>query len=448
MKKQKIINIKLSKLKLWSENPRDPLNLETNDFEIITRAINNEIKWNLPKLIREFGDHFDYSDIPIVIMKEGKYIVYDGNRRVALLKYLKDESKFNSKGFKLKHRFPQELIDTKEIPCNVCTIDIALKNIQRKHSNSGTWKELDREYFKYLHLNEEKSLFLKIEEETGLISRNPNLNQRFIREEVFTEKNLKQIGIGLNENNEIVSDYDDEFLKELFVNIDEAISSKDIYTRGPNRGKLLEPLVEKEPELETKIKSFDDSKSKTATPLKRVYNKDNHTKVDESDLTLKNKSGSEKENGKRNRTPINPDEDILFGGKLILKSGKVNDLYRAIEAIYISSKKSEVVLPIIGMSLRLILEVTARLYFEEKESEIKNKDQILSEFVKVARTEMSLQQTQVNYFSLTNDWLNKNVSLDGMLGKYAHGNIIVEKSNILAISKIVGQILVFYQGKQ
>src|SRR5690606_39231723 len=131
---------------------------------------------------------------------------------------------------------------------------------------------------------------------------NPNLNQRFIREEVLTEKNLKQIGIGLNENNEIVSDYDDEFVKELFINIDEAISSKDIYTRGSNRGKLLDPLINKNPELQTKIPPFGDSKVRTGKPLKQVYNRNNKVKVDGENLIRED--NFEKENSRKNRTPI------------------------------------------------------------------------------------------------------------------------------------------------
>jgi len=52
MKNQEIQKIKISELNLWSENPRDPLGSNIDDFEIISNAITkNENKWDLQKLM-------------------------------------------------------------------------------------------------------------------------------------------------------------------------------------------------------------------------------------------------------------------------------------------------------------------------------------------------------------------------------------------------------------
>ena len=88
------------------------------------------------------------------------------------------------------------------------------------------------------------------------------------------------------------------------------------------------------------------------------------------------------------------------------------------------------VLPIIGMSLRLITEVAARIYFDEIDPEKSKKDQLYNEFLKNAKKEMSINKGSVNYLSLTSDWLDGNNNLEGVLAKYAHGNIIVSKDGI------------------
>jgi len=36
------------------------------------------------------GSHYDFSELPTVVFKNNKYIIYDGNRRIAVLKYLQN----------------------------------------------------------------------------------------------------------------------------------------------------------------------------------------------------------------------------------------------------------------------------------------------------------------------------------------------------------------------
>ena len=84
---QEIKNIKIKDLVLWTENPRDPINSTAKDQDVVDRAVNDPLaKWELNKLAKEMGDYYDYSELPIVVYKNGKPIVYDGNRRVVLAK--------------------------------------------------------------------------------------------------------------------------------------------------------------------------------------------------------------------------------------------------------------------------------------------------------------------------------------------------------------------------
>ena len=104
MIKQEIKYIKVEHLNLWSENPRDPIDGNLSDFEIINRAINDDKDWNLQKLIIDMGSYYDLSELPTVVLKNGKFIVYDGNRRIAILKYLQNENKYIEQGIQLNYK--------------------------------------------------------------------------------------------------------------------------------------------------------------------------------------------------------------------------------------------------------------------------------------------------------------------------------------------------------
>jgi hypothetical protein len=91
MIEQKIQNIKISELNLWTENPREPIDINSTDFDIISRAVNDQKnKWDLQGLINKMGKFYDFSELPTIVEINKKYIVYDGNRRIAVLKYLQN----------------------------------------------------------------------------------------------------------------------------------------------------------------------------------------------------------------------------------------------------------------------------------------------------------------------------------------------------------------------
>jgi len=179
---QEIQILKLKDLVLWTENPRDPIDENATDQDIVDKALEDKYsKWSLPKLAKDMGDHYDFSELPTVVFHGEKPVVYDGNRRIIL--------------GKIKHGLVsvdgKEKIDIPEIPvaipCNVCAKGIALKNVYRKHSDSGSWHPLERDIFLHKFMGEKKSTFLIIEENTGLITAHPHLNQRFVKDEILRE---------------------------------------------------------------------------------------------------------------------------------------------------------------------------------------------------------------------------------------------------------------------
>jgi hypothetical protein len=422
MAKQEIKNIKVRELHLWSENPRDPIDTISSDFDIIKRAIDDNPKeWNLDRLVKEMGKYYDFSEIPTIVYINEKPVVFDGNRRVAILKYFQDRALFSSLTGKLPFGDgPKELRELVEIPCNVCDKDTALTNIERKHVNSGSWGTLQREYFLHQHRGQPKSIFLVLEEQSGLISAFPSLNQGFVKDEVLTEKNLKDIGFSIQDE-EIISNYNnEEQSREILEKISSLIENKDITTRK-SRGKLKQALIAKYPDSEEIIVAFNDKKPK------RV---------------IKYDFGGANDAIKR-RTPITKQEAILFGKKLGLKNGPVNDLYCGICAVYERFDGQEHILPIIAMSLRLLLDTAARAHFiEQGDDASAEEDDAYKNFLKEAKK--CLNKQKENSLTLNNEWLSNQRNLDAVLGKYAHGNITYKQGDILKDSIIIADILEYY----
>lgn len=77
---QQVEYIPLDDLVLWTENPRDPLDGDYTNDDVIRRATDgrNDKQWQLSKLSKEMGDRFDLSELPTVCrIDDGpKYRVY------------------------------------------------------------------------------------------------------------------------------------------------------------------------------------------------------------------------------------------------------------------------------------------------------------------------------------------------------------------------------------
>ena len=309
---QKIKTIEISKLHLWTENPRDPVDLNLSSDDIIKRAEDNvNNKWNLKKLVDKMGEYYDYSELPTVVYENGKYIVYDGNRRVAVLKCIQNPDKYSKFVGKLFPEIePETLRSQTSIPCNLCDKETALNNVERKHIDNSSWGQIERDYFSHYHRGRGKTLFLIIDEQTKLITNNKILNKRFVKEEILTEKNLKGIGIFV-ESGLLKSNYSEKQVVDIFTKIMNLIETKIISTRN-RRNELKKPLIENFKELKTIIDH--QYNYKTIFPIKFDGAK-----------FLKNFFAKKTHPTKR--------KDLIFGRDLILEQGSINDLYLAIDFI-------------------------------------------------------------------------------------------------------------------
>ncbi|MDE6113222.1 MAG: hypothetical protein K2G46_07450, partial [Bacteroidales bacterium] len=263
---QEIKNLKVEDLVLWTENPRDPISPDAKDQDVVNRALQNtDGTWDLHKLAKSMGENYDFSELPTVVFEMGKPVVYDGNRRIILAKIYHElvdtDVKFDS--------LPKVPL---EIPCNVCSKDMALKNVLRKHGESGSWKPLERDMFIAKYGLGEKSDFLIIDECTGVISGNKILNQGFVKKEIFNASALTQLGLKID-SGRLLSRHSKEELRQIFDDIIDKVGAKLITTRS-SRGKICEVLDTATSDL---IENNKDHGFRTAPMLYAMFKDDGET---------------------------------------------------------------------------------------------------------------------------------------------------------------------------
>jgi hypothetical protein len=333
---QEVLPLKLVDLVLWTENPRDSVDANATDQDIVNRALeDSRAKWGLHKLAREMGPYYDLSELPTVVMHGEKPVVYDGNRRVALGKIKKGIVQVAGLDPASLPDFPEEL------PCNVCAREVALKNVYRKHADSGSWLPLDRDIFVHKFMGGPKSLFMQLEESTGLISANSHLNQRFVKEEVLKEDTLARLGI-IMRHGQMLSRMGRAETLQVLGDLSNKVRDKLLSTRK-GRGQVLDVL---DPETRRVI---DESRTNP------------HQELSLRDPSEESAVAGPRRQNRRTRMA----QRVLFGGALYLRSGDVGNLYRDIVDLYNFYGKNKATLSgqfssLVRMSLRLIVECAAR----------------------------------------------------------------------------------------
>lgn len=406
---QQVRYIKLEQLVLWTENPRDPIDEKASNQDIVDKALaDKEFRWALPKLAKEMGTRYDLSELPTVVFHGKVPVVYDGNRRV-ILGFVKHSLVNVPAGI----TFP--VVDFPlEIPCNVCKKEVALENVLRKHGESGSWRPLERDIFLHKHMGQKKSAFLIIDEATGLISSNPSLDRGFVKDEILTEDNLKKMGFSIG-GQELRTSHADEDAQALLADVKHVVETKKVTTRK-QRGKLIQELS---PASQKIVKK----KSSVYHPL--------HLQM------ISQAQGAPRLSA---RTGKNRCE--IFGGKLSLKSGLTNDLYRDIVDLYgyfeaNKTRLSSTFPGLIRMSLRLIAELATQ------ECGQKCMDDYLNLNYDAAKASLNSDQKT----SLSNHSVDKNKIVQ-LLQTGAHkyqASTNIEQT--LAISLIVGAVLSVSLGK-
>ena len=194
---QYIKNIQINDLVFWKDNPRDKIPENLTDREIAYRAIHEKesSKWGLKRLFENMKakKRYDQSALPTVVYEHNIPIVYDGNKRVLIgkliHKYIEIENCPDFSNFD----FPQN------IPCNICDRQTALEYVYINNIQSRSLGQIERDIFAHKYLNKNQTLWMTLDNATHIISNNPKLNQRFVRDEVFQESTLRRMGFSDSE---------------------------------------------------------------------------------------------------------------------------------------------------------------------------------------------------------------------------------------------------------
>ena len=431
---QDVKTIPLSDLHLWTENPRDPITTELDDRDIIVRAISDDANtWELDKLLKSFGNTYHQNKLPVVVDVNGKYVVYDGNRRVAMLKCIQDDDLFAlaTGSFRLFDP-PEELFNLQALPCDVCDLDTALDIVEFDHRGADKWGMLQYEWFLNVHRGQPKGTLAIIEEAfPGSISQT-KLNEEYAESRLLTKSNLKKIGFDIKDEH-LVSIYDDDSARSVFEDLADA-REKGVTSHRKNAGDIVAALREINIEKYKHIQGYDPRKKTT-----------DHTENRENAISIPPISATVS----RRRKPLKRQKSQpLFNGVLCPKGDKSNQIYRALEDVYKlyckNPDSNSHLLPIIGMGQRLLLDTVAREYYIEQGNELAKKDAIYGTFLKtVGKPALSkqLDKGNLNALSIKPAWLDSEDNLEGILGKWAHGSMPVSIDSILETSYIVGDII-------
>jgi len=397
---QKIVELKISDLVLWTENPRDPIDANAKDQEIVDVAVADKSGlWKLSSLAFQMGGYYDYSEIPIVVFEDDKPIVYDGNRRVILAKL--------AKGLVSTSTVIKNLPSVPDlIPCNVCDKATAIKSVLRKHGSTGSWRPLERDKFIYKYQGGVKSDFIIIDESTGIISRHEKMNQGFVKNEVFSPSNLSKLGMRINDGR-LESRHEKDELNEILEDLCSKVE-RDFLSTRKSRGDVISVLDDKNKQL------IED-------------NKDNTFEV-AGYSSIESKSSEIQSKRRTKRTRVEPLQ--IFGKPLTLKGGDVNNLYRDICDLYSfyqmnKSHLSSSFTVLIRMSLRLLCETASgdkgipeyvRMYFNNAKK-ILSKDEktLLSNHNVKENSIVQLLQTGAHNYSASQN-LDQTIAISIILG--------------------------------
>ena len=447
--------IKISELSLWDENPRFPDKYFNQTEEELINFFLYKKNFKIQELAEAIVRDFSLPQLEKIIVLElqDQNIVIEGNRRLSVYKLLANpeltqDEKLRAFFIDLSNKI--SINDEFELECLITSEkEEALKYVDRKHNNGNFeigWGQAERDNFKARRGRASNKELFRIE--ISKIVKSLDLPEE-LKEQVLGKGYVTTFfriidskpaydlyGFSFQDGKLKIKDKD--FNEKLKVIVYEVLNkktlegSKDINTRTLN----------KNPEKEEYLKSVKKEHSKK---IDEIIEK--HT---QKDIFGKEKVNIPKISNKKKRnvkTPITKPNEIIFGRTLELKQGKVNNLYRAIVKIYEQNSKNEIdiVLPIIGMSLRLILDVAAREYYKENNSEKFDENAPYKSFLKLIKKQFKdkKQKGITNYLALS-DWLSSTYNFEGLLGKYAHGDIEFRQQDVLKNSLIIADILELY----
>ncbi|MEF2735762.1 MAG: hypothetical protein U0N15_00820 [Bifidobacterium choerinum] len=461
---QDVVKIPLSQLRLWTENPRDPLDGNMTNEQVIVHALKSdgEGRWSLRKLARQMGDHYDTSELPTVVRikggKDPQYQVYDGNRRVILA--LLQQDGFPEDG---GAQFELPLVPA-QLPCNVCDQATALEHVLRKHSNSGTWGTYERDLFMYRYMGADRSVLVRLQELTGAVTRWPELNKRYVKEDVLNDKHLQEMGLNPEYEDYGVST---EMLDELLEAVAAALHEGKIDTRHKRNDPvsvlprdLLDRIHEdrKNHPQGRKVEHAQKVGVKTnespAVVEEPSQPQGEHTKAQEVGLFPEQERevtmDGEGISKQRRTRQAGPKTFAIFGGVLSLKPGAVNNIYRTLEELWELNERgklrnSKSFVAVFRMGLRLLAETATA----DGMGEDSGLHEYVNNYAKEAKARLRQRADGQDIVTYLDSQAVNPTNMTRRLQSGAHGySSTNNRDQAIAISILLGQMLILSHGRE
>lgn len=437
-----------------------------------TTASGNKIL-NLARNIAING--LNASELLIVSPIEGTddYRVREGNRRVTAIKLSLDSSRIPAEFNKLAPQF-EKLADAMQahriIDCYVCDDEDEIHRLlELRHGGEqdgvGTVKWNSIQTARFSHEGNSQSarplaLIQHLKEDYGqneLWASAASVSITNLGRLISTKEIRQSLGIKANGNDARYYGGHDDLLLDILATVKQC-GVGPIYSKQ-DRIRLVEEAVRRiEPDqqnqqplpFEKNALSADASDVSDAQPL-------SHNMVDEitsptidnavDELEGENPEVAQGGTCHVRRKPVsNSVGKRMFGQTLRPRGTKSNDIYRAIDWIdgqYLKHPDNlKHLLPILGFSLRLLIETVAREYFASIGEE--HKDSSLKPFLKNVAKPMlkaKIDSAGINDFTLASEWVNGSHNLDATLDKWAHGTLSADRDSLVRESELVALII-------
>lgn len=457
------------------ENPRfEAVSTEEDAlFSILedqTTASGNKVL-NLARDIAING--LNVSELLIVSPIEGTndYRVREGNRRVTAIKLSLDSSKVPAKFNKLATQF-EKLADAMQayrvVECYVCDDEDKIHRLlELRHGGEqdgvGTVKWNSVQTARFSHgVNSQSArplaLIQHLQEDYGqneLWALAASISITNLGRLISTKEIRQSLGIKASRNDARYCGGHDDLLLDVLTTVKRR-GVGPIYSKQ-DRIHLVEEAVQRiEPDRQNqRLLLFE--KDALTTDASKVSDAQFPSKADEIPGSILDSTmdvlesedlgvAQDGANHIRRKPVSNSADKRMFGQTLRPRGTKSNDIYRAIDWIdeqYLKHPDNlKHLLPILGFSLRLLVETVAREYFTSIGEE--HKDSSLKPFLKNVAKPMikaKIDSVGINDFTLASEWINGSHNLDATLDKWAHGTLSTDRDSLTRESELVALII-------
>ncbi len=409
-------SINIDELLLDQQNPRfDPVDSQQDAIQAVLDDQGQKI-YNLAEDIAQHG--LNPSTLFIVFKDKSKFIDGDGNRRLTALIILNDPERIRHYKLYAEFKALSQNSTTRKIQTVECVVfpnrDSMKHWLEINHGGESggkgqiSWMSEQKERF-----TKKKSVGLQAKElllDKGMISiREFDLVNKSTLDRLLESKPGKS-NISIQQLDEKFIFHDLDALHTIYMSLI-GKSVKAVYHKQ-DRKKFLkdhlgtnQAIAGKAKDTDSQIPAFPEIVTPSPTPRLKIS------------------------------------DEPIFGESLSLRSGLVNNLYHDITELYERCKESGNFIEILGVSMRLILDVAAREYFEQNPRTGLKADAMYNEYYKLIKKQIN--SSDENTLALDPAIINliEETKVEALLAKLAHGNIRPSLSTIQNLSFIIGPIL-------